>query len=129
MQLPSSTSRFQVYRVICLLLLASSFVVVAFGSEVSISGTVRFPDGEIPLAAFVSLSGPDYYKATETDDQGHYAFSDVPNGTYSLSVFAGGHMNSSGAFTKRDIELTAGTTRPLTLNVILSLDPGEIRQQ
>lgn len=114
----------------------SIFCIVAFSlstqaglaSEISIQGTIRFADGEAPVAAFVSLSGASFHKEIEADAQGNYSFSDVPNGSYDLFVFAGG-TDKPGAYRKRDLELTAQTPRPLVLNVVLSTDADEIRQQ
>lgn len=120
-------SKCSAFLVLCILTICFS-VSGSSGGEVAVEGLIRFPDGEVPVYAYASLTAEGLYRSVEADDSGHYAFEDIPNGTYRLFVFGGG-QNQTGAFTKRDVLLNTQTQRPLVANVTLLTDPEAIRQQ
>jgi Carboxypeptidase regulatory-like domain len=74
--------------VVCLLISA------AFAQETTggLQGTVRDPSGAVVSKAKIELTGTSLVgaKSLETDGSGYYRFSNLPPGTYAISVSAGG---------------------------------------
>jgi hypothetical protein len=101
----------------------------AFPEQATIRGTIRFPDGEVPPYSIASLVGNAYSRTVDCDDDGRFAFEDVPNGRYKLLAFGGGKRNQAGAATKRDIRVSADTPKPLVVDVTLLISADEIRAQ
>src|SRR4051812_32503956 len=70
------------------------FCVSAFAQETTggIQGTVKDPQGAVVSGATVSVSGPALIgtRTSTTDSAGIYRFSQLPPGTYELSVTASG---------------------------------------
>jgi Tfp pilus assembly protein PilF len=65
-----------------------------------ISGKVRLPDGRPAVNARVSLSNTDIGSSQQnTDQDGAFAFSGMPEGNYSLTVRADGFQTESESFT------------------------------
>ena len=81
------------------------------------------------VVANITLSGNGVALATQADDSGHYAFEDLPPGKYNIVVGAGGKQNKAGGFAKTNIEVGAGATGPVVLNILLTKDPDELRHQ
>ena len=101
----------------------------AFASAPVVRGAIRFADGEVPIYAFVSLTGGNFSQTVDADPAGNYSFSDVPSGTYKLLAFGSGPEHQAGAATVRDLHLTAETAEPVVVDLQLLTDPTAIREQ
>jgi outer membrane receptor protein involved in Fe transport len=81
-------------------------------SSITISGTVSEASGAPVAGANVSLRGPQSYTAT-TDPKGAFAFSNVTQGVYTLSVGKPGYNTA----VQSDIVALAGQTQTLTVHI------------
>src|SRR5690348_14152954 len=69
------------------------------GSHV-ISGKVRLPDGKPAVNVKVSLSNTDIGSSQQnTDQDGAFAFSGMPEGNYTLTIRADGYQTENETFT------------------------------
>ncbi len=93
-------------------------------NAVSVRGTVTDPSGAaIPNAAVHLIdSANNLQRATTTDQQGKYAFTDVAPGIYSLTIEAQGFEK----FEQDGIQITANTAMPVTFNAQLKI--AEVQQ-
>lgn len=88
----------------------------AVGSAGTIQGTVLDPSGAAVAGAMVELHNTmtGYTRTTQTDDQGHFEFFNVPMNPYRLSV-------TNGGFQAEAQQMTVETSVPIHLRVKLQL--------
>lgn len=87
-----------------------------------IEGTVRGPDGEMIANATVSYATPDGPREVVTDEEGHFALSDLPPGVVELQVQADGWQ----PFTMT-VGVDAGATSTPEVLLERPLPQGQIR--
>lgn len=81
-------------------------------APIAISGTVSDASGAPIAGAAVVLRGPQKYEA-QTDDRGAFAFNNVAQGVYQLSITKAGYV----AAEQSDITALAGQTQSLTVQM------------
>jgi hypothetical protein len=82
----------------------------------TVTGTVKDPSGAVIANATVQLRSPvtGYQQSAETDVNGSFRFSNVPQNTYQLIVTAAG-------FTEKTQTVEVHSSVPLALNVVLEI--------
>jgi hypothetical protein len=98
---------------VCLLLLTTVLALPVAGQNVSatLSGTVRDSSGAIIPGATVTVTKTDTgtTRVVQSNAEGYFVFSDLPAGTYSVSV----ELRGFKTYRQEDIRLTAGQIRTL----------------
>ncbi len=79
----------------------------------AIQGTVTRSDGTLPVGDTVNLRTSSVTLQTSTDTSGHYAFTDVPIGTYTVDVYDS--LSNSAATATAVVTSNATTTTNLAL--------------
>jgi Carboxypeptidase regulatory-like domain len=101
-------------RLLCSAFLGFCFVTAAVGqSTTSVGGTVADATGALVLDSTVTLvnNGTSATRTDHTNPQGHYEFSQVPPGTYTISATATGF----GKAVANNVQLVVST--PATVNL------------
>jgi len=80
-------------------------------------GYVTYPDNTPASGITVSISGGSVYLSDATDTAGMYEFTNIPEGTYTISITVSGYQPISqsitvSADTRRDVQLVSSTTPP-----------------
>lgn len=107
------------YKAITALLLFLSFSLFAFAQQTgSIKGKITLANGNTTPLVTVSLTG---VKATKTDESGNYLLTNIPAGTYTLSI-----KHIGLASQNRQITLKANET--VTADFVLSEDNQTLKE-
>ncbi|HEV2915157.1 MAG TPA: carboxypeptidase-like regulatory domain-containing protein [Pyrinomonadaceae bacterium] len=118
-----------VWRVVCLglaLLPALLFPSGAFGQQQSLGtlrGQVADEFGGLIVGATVTAADTSGVERTATtDDEGHYVFSGLPPGRYTVRASAPGFA----PFEQADTEVRAGRTEPLNITLSVTIEQVEV---
>ncbi len=99
------------------LILCFSIVSSAQTFRGSIQGTVTDPNGAVVPAADVTINSPDtgLTRTTQTDSEGSYLVSELPIGTYQVTVKKSGFSDVSVKNVKVEVSATTRADVPLRL--------------
>jgi hypothetical protein len=92
----------------------------------SLSGQVTDPSGLAIPAVTVEITGPGGTKlVAQTDDQGRYAFRNLPSGAYTVRISLKGFAN----FEKADVAVAPGKPQVVNAQLVVALEKQEITVQ
>jgi len=109
--------------------LVSSFfgaLLLAQSNDASLRGQVTDPSGAAVPAISITLIGPGGATlVAQTDDQGRYAFRNVPPGTYSAQIRVKGFAD----FEKAGVVIAAGKSQVVDAQLVVALEKQEVTVQ
>ncbi|HET9178707.1 MAG TPA: carboxypeptidase regulatory-like domain-containing protein [Terriglobia bacterium] len=89
----------------------------------TLSGQVTDPSGAAIPAATVTLTGPDHAtKTAQTNEQGRYAFHNLPPGAYSVAISTQGFST----FTKAGIQVAPGHPQLVNAQLALTMEKQQV---
>ncbi len=115
-------------RIFLALLGAACFsaLLLAQPARISLRGQVTDPSGAAIPAATVTVAGPGgATQEAQTNDQGRYAFRDLPAGVYTVRISAKGFAE----FSKASVEITPSRAQVLNAQLAVSAEKQEVNVQ